>query len=308
MGTGRLYMVATPIGNLGDLSERAVETLRQADLVVAEDTRRARNLLAHLGLQKPLESFHGDSDRRKLERLLRRLSDGLTLAVISDGGVPGIADPRREVVAAAHEAGIPVIPVPGPCALTTALCAAGFVADRFVFAGFPPRKAQEQREFLQHYTGLGLTCVLYEAPHRVAATLAALAEVCPGRPVCIGRELTKLHEELLVGTADELAEHFRTNEPRGEFVLVVAGGDDEAVEPDMGPVCKEIARMVARGISVRDTADTVSALTAMSRRQAYEIALATREEVLGEGRNMESGTGSSPDDSSDPDLNDTNGT
>lgn len=276
---GTLYLVTTPIGNLSDLSERAVATLREADLVAAEDTRRAQKLLSHLGLHKPLESFHGDSDARKQERLVRLLADGRSIAYVSDGGTPGIADPGRELVWAAVQAEAAVVPVPGPCALVTALSVSGMIADRFVFGGFPPRKSGERAEFLERLRACGLTVVLYEAPHRVVETLEAVGEAFPESQVLAARELTKHYEELMRGTALELAEELRRREPRGEFVLVI-----EAAPPERGAAVGEAAlraavrRMVAAGMRAKDIAEVVAELGLAPKREAYRMAVEAREE------------------------------
>jgi 16S rRNA (cytidine1402-2'-O)-methyltransferase len=282
---GTLYLVATPIGNLQDLSARAAAVLGEADLIAAEDTRRAQKLLSHLGLHKPLESFHGDSDLRKQERLARLLQDGRVIANVSDGGTPGIADPGRELVAAAVAAEIPVIPIPGPAAVVTALSASGMVADRFVFAGFPPRKHGDRLSFLQRFGNLGLTVVLYEAPHRIVDTLAAIAEGFPERPVFIARELTKQHEELLHGTAAELTEVFRSREPLGEFVVVLGGGD--VPEATVGPadLRQAMRRMIQAGLRPKDAAQVLADLGVASRREGYQLALAVKEETVAAGEN-----------------------
>lgn len=281
---GTLYLVTTPIGNLQDLSDRARAVLREADLVVAEDTRRGQKLLSHLDLHKPLESFHGDSDARKQERLIQRLQEGLDIAYVSDGGTPGIADPGRELVSAAAAAGAPVVPVPGPCALVTALSVSGMVADRFVFGGFPPRKAGERLAFLQRLKATGLTVVLYEAPHRVVETLQAVAEVFGDRPVLAARELTKQYEELLRGTAAELAGAFAAREPRGEFVLVVEHGEESAAAAGERELTPMVRLLLRAGLGARDIAGVLSDLGWASHREAYQRALALKKEdaVAGE--------------------------
>lgn len=277
---GTLYLVTTPIGNLQDLSARAAAALAEADLIAAEDTRRAQKLLSHLHLHRPLESFHGDSDIRKQDRLIRALQDGRTIAYVSDGGTPGIADPGRELVRGAVEANIPVVPIPGPCALVTALSVSGMVADRFVFGGFPPRKQGERLAFLQRLKGSGLTLVLYEAPHRIVETLEAIAEVFPERRVLVARELTKLHEELVRGTAGELAEEFRRREPKGEFALVIEGGPPEDGGPTEGrPLRAAVSLMLQAGLRPKEIAQIIAELGLASRREAYRLALAVKEET-----------------------------
>lgn len=280
---GTLYLVTTPIGNLHDISERVLDTLRAADLVAAEDTRRARQLLAAFGIQKPLESFHGDSDTRKTDRLVRLLQAGQSIAYVTDGGAPGIADPGRELVAAAVEVGARISPIPGPCALVTALSVSGMVADRFVFGGFPPRKQSDRREFLARLRDMGLTVVLYEAPHRVVETLQAVAEVFGDPQMLAARELTKHYEELLRGTASDLAQTFTEREPRGEFVLVIEAGERaEGTAVQAEQVGEAIHRMSGAGMGARDISETISGLGLMARREAYQMALAARKELEGQ--------------------------
>lgn len=283
---GTLYLVATPLGNLQDLSPRAVATLGGVDLVAAEDTRRARQLLAHLGLHKPLESFHGDSDARKQARLARMLEAGQSVAYVSDGGTPGLADPGRELVQAAVACGARVVPIPGPCAAVTALSVSGMVADRFVFGGFPPRKSGERREFLEQLRRSGGTIVLYEAPHRLRETLQDVAAVLADPEVCVGRELTKQFEELLRGRASEVLADFATREPRGEFVLVIAARETEdTVSAPPEVLGGALRRLLDAGFSVRDAADLLADLGACGRREAYQLALAQKKEPSGPGEN-----------------------
>jgi len=273
-----LYIVATPIGNLEDLSPRAARTLREADVIAAEDTRRAAKLLAHLGLAKPVESFHGDSGPVKVERLLRLLRAGKSVALVSDAGVPTVSDPGSDLVAAAVAEGIPIVPIPGPSAVPTALSVSGFNADRFVFAGYPPRKAGERREFLAGLLNELRTVVLYEAPHRIRETLADMDTVLgPQRRLVIGRELTKLHEEILRGTAGELAAHFAETEPLGEFVVVIEGAVAGAVgEENTEAVAVAAEKLAHAGVSAREASEIIVLLTGLRKNRAYEIALAAR--------------------------------
>ncbi len=282
--SGKLYVVATPIGNLQDISARAKAALQEADIIFAEDTRRARKLLSHLDIHKPLESFHGDSHTKKLTRLLRLLQEGKTIAYMSESGTPGIADPGRELVAAALEARARIVPIPGPCALITALSVSGMMADRFIFGGFPPRQPTARRQFLQHLHDTGLTAVLYEAPHRLCETLQDIAAIFGSRPIFLARELTKQFEELQRGTAAELLAEFRRREPVGEFVLVIAGTPGEefhrppAAPGDASALKEAIRKMLGAGMSVKETAQIVADLGLLSRREAYQMALAVKEE------------------------------
>jgi 16S rRNA (cytidine1402-2'-O)-methyltransferase len=214
------------------------------------------------------------------------LTAGQSVAYVSDGGTPGIADPGRELVSAALGAGVPVIPIPGPCALVTALSVSGMVADRFVFGGFPPRKAGERREFLLRLGSTGLTVVLYEAPHRIVETLEAVAEVLGDPQVMLGRELTKQYEELLHGRAAELAQEFRTREPRGEFVIVVEGSprrEERCVSAEH--LATAVQQLAHSGVGARDISQVLSGLGVCGRREAYQMALAARKELAGDTEN-----------------------
>lgn len=278
-GPGTLYMVATPIGNLQDLAPRALEVLRQVDLVAAEDTRRTRQLLAHFQVQKPLESFHGDSGPRKADKLLRRLEVGESVAYVTDGGTPGISDPGAELVAAATAAGFPVVPIPGPSALTAALSVAGLTGDRFIFAGFIPPK--RLRGDVQELLGTGLPLVLYESPHRVQETGAVLAELAPERTLVVGREITKQYEEWLRGTAVEVAAQVAARETRGEYVLVLGPGPRAEASGGAGDAEAGLRRLLAAGVSVKDAAEVAAAFGALGRREAYQRALALKKEEPG---------------------------
>jgi 16S rRNA (cytidine1402-2'-O)-methyltransferase len=223
---GRLLVVGTPIGNLGDLTPRAAEALRSADLVVAEDTRLARRLLSHLGAKRPTVSFNDHSPEGRLGELLARLAGGATVALTTDAGMPGVSDPGARLVAAARAAGASVEVLPGPSAVTTAIAASGVESLGFVFGGFlPARPAAARsvalRRLLDAAGAAALPLVLFEAPHRVATLLAALDEVVPEARVAACRELTKLHEEVIVGTPAEL--RTRLTERRGEMTLVISG-------------------------------------------------------------------------------------
>lgn len=281
---GKLYVVATPIGNLQDISARAKASLQEADIIFAEDTRRARKLLSYLEIHKPLESFHGDSHTKKLMRVLRLLQEGKTIAYMSESGTPGIADPSRELVAAATGAGAQIVPIPGPCALIAALSVSGMMADRFIFGGFPPRQPKARRQFLKQLHNTGLTAVLYEAPHRLCETLQDIAAIFGSRPVFLARELTKQFEEMQRGTAAELLAEFRQREPVGEFVLVIAGTPGEefsrpSATPEDALALKEaIRKMLSAGMTVKEAAQIVADLGLMPRREAYQLALRAMQE------------------------------
>jgi 16S rRNA (cytidine1402-2'-O)-methyltransferase len=226
-----LYVLATPIGNLEDLSARALRILREADAVVSEDTRTTLKLLAHHGIRKPLVAWFQHSPPRRLAELLERLRRGETLALVTESGTPGVSDPGARLVDAALEAGIKVLPVPGPSAVAAAASVSGFGADAFHFAGFLPRKPGKRRKALRALAPLRTTLVLYESPHRVAATLEDMLGELGDRRMTVCRELTKIHEEVWRTTVAEARERWAAEEPRGEFTLVVEGSAAE-LEPD----------------------------------------------------------------------------
>ncbi len=220
---GLLYVVATPIGNLEDITLRAVRILQEADVIAAEDTRHTRKLLAHLGIHTPLTSFHAHSGTARLERILRTLNEGKTVALVTDAGTPGIADPGQPLISAAVENGIAVIPVPGPTASAAAVSIAGFPGSMFCFLGFLPRRPSRRKRVLASVAELPFSLVIYASPYRLVDDLAACQESLGSREIMVGRELTKIHEEVLRGTIAEMLAHFQEIEPRGEFTLVVRG-------------------------------------------------------------------------------------
>jgi 16S rRNA (cytidine1402-2'-O)-methyltransferase len=220
---GTLYVCATPIGNLDDVSLRLLATLREVDLIVAEDTRHTQRLLARHESQAPLASCHEHTHPDKIRALAQRLADGQNMALVTDAGTPGVSDPGPPLVLAAAELGVTVSPIPGPCALAAALSISGFDAQRFSFLGFLPRKPGRRRRAIEEALAREETIVLYESPYRVLDVLRTLAEQAPQRPVCVCRELTKKFEETLRGTAQEAADALSTRkEVLGEFVVVIA--------------------------------------------------------------------------------------
>jgi 16S rRNA (cytidine1402-2'-O)-methyltransferase len=220
--TGTLYVVATPIGNLEDITYRAVRILKQVDLVAAEDTRHSRKLFAHFGIHKPLVSYHDHNEQQRQEELLLRLRAGENIALISDAGTPCIADPGYRLIASCHAAGITVVPIPGPSAIITALSAAGVSTERFAFEGYLPQRTKARGYLLRQLNGEQRTLVFYEAPHRLAATLADLVDIMGAeRPLVVARELTKLYEEFFRGTAAEALTRFTQEPARGELVLII---------------------------------------------------------------------------------------
>jgi 16S rRNA (cytidine1402-2'-O)-methyltransferase len=270
-GPGTLYVVATPIGNLGDLSPRAAAALREVAAVAAEDTRRTLKLYAHLGVPAPeLLSLPAFDERGRVARIVERLRGGQSVALCTDAGTPGVSDPGAALVAAAWEAGARVVPIPGPSAAVGALSASGFAADRFLFAGFLPRKGGARAEALRALAAAASTVVLYEAGNRTAATLRDLAVALGDREALVARELTKLHEELARGRLTELAERFG-GEVLGEVTIVVSGEGGVAPEPEAPsePLEAELARRIAAGEGPSAIAREVAKARGLKRSDVY---------------------------------------
>jgi len=238
-GPGTLFVVATPLGNLDDLSPRALQTLRAVDVVACEDTRRTARLLARFDVDVATVSCHRFNERQRLEPILMRLRAGADVALVSDGGTPGVSDPGAMLVRVVLQEGLRVCPLPGPSAVATLLSASGLPAGRYVFDGFLPHRAGERRRRLRELRDETRTLVLFETPHRLAAALGDIEEVLGPREIVLGRELTKLHETIVVGTAAELAERLGSEPVRGEITLVLAGRGEAAAEGD------ETARRIA---------------------------------------------------------------
>ena len=269
---GTLYVVSTPIGNMGDFSFRAVETLRQVAAVLAEDTRHTVNLLNRYEIRTPLVAYHEHNEAKSTPALVGRLLGGESLAIVSDAGTPLLSDPGARLVRAAVEAGVRVSPVPGASAMLAALVACGLDVDRFTFIGFLPRKGGERRTTVAEVTALRHAAVLYEAPSRVADTLAELAHAGAGaREAVVARELTKQFEELRRGTVSELAAYYENAAPRGEVVIVIAGGTAPvgATEDELRARAAELR---AAGASARDIAAALSAELGAPRNLAYKLA------------------------------------
>jgi 16S rRNA (cytidine1402-2'-O)-methyltransferase len=271
--TGVLVLVATPIGNLGDLAPRAVEELGAADLICCEDTRRTGRLLVHAGIDGArLRRVDEHTEARAASEVIEMLDGCGRVALVSDAGTPGVSDPGARLVDAVLEAGHAVTVVPGPVAAVAALVASGLSTERFVFEGFLPRKGRERRERLAAVAAETRTVVLYESPNRIAATLGALVEVCgPERHGVVARELTKLHEEFVRGTLAALVEWAATT-PKGEIVLVVEGAPP-APEATDDEIVAALRTELANGATARDAADTVAAALGVGRRRAYQLGL-----------------------------------
>ena len=270
--SGVLYLVGTPIGNLGDLSPRARRVLEGVDRIACEDTRHSGQLLAGLGIRSRLLSFHQHNQTARIPELLAALTAGESLAVISDAGLPGISDPGEALVAAARAGGHAVICVPGPCAVTTALVSSGLPSGRFCFEGFLPAKASQRRQRLQELAAEERTLVLFEAPHRLIELLDDLLATLGDRPLQVARELTKRHEQQIGPSVGAALEHFRRVPPRGECTLVIGGATPEqpALRSD-AELTEELRGKVASGLSASDAARQLAAETGLSRRSLYAL-------------------------------------
>jgi len=271
-----LYVVATPIGNLEDITLRALRVLREVALIAAEDTRTAHKLLARHDIHTPLTSFFEHSRLQKLDYLLQTLAEQ-DVALISEAGMPGLSDPGYELIRAAIERGIPVVPIPGPSAITTALAVSGLPSDQFVYLGFLPRRPAERRRLLSAVAAEPRTLVAFEAPHRLLACLADIASILgEQRRLAVCRELTKAFEEVRRETAAEALAHFRTMAPRGEFTLVIEGATAVSQAASLSPgdtaqVRERVASLVAAGLPRREALRQVARETGLPRRDIYRL-------------------------------------
>lgn len=270
-----LYLVPTPIGNLGDISQRCRETLEAADFIAAEDTRVTLKLLNHLGIKKSLVSYYEHNKAAQGSRIVERILGGETCALVSDAGSPAISDPGEDLVKQCAAAGIPVCAIPGPCAAITALSISGQSTGRFCFEGFLSTAKKSRREHLESLKSEQRTMIFYEAPHKLLTTLADMAEVFGGdRPLSLCRELTKLHEEVVRTTLSEALERYTENPPKGEFVLIVAGAKPEEKEiPLETDAAARLAELIAQGLSRKDAVKQAAKELGLSKNAVYEIAL-----------------------------------
>ena len=275
---GILYLVATPIGNLQDITLRALSVLKQAALVAAEDTRTARQLLSHFEITTPVTSYFEHNKLKKLAPILHALERG-DVAMISEAGTPGLSDPGYELVRAAIANSIQVVPIPGPSALIAALVASGLSTDQFIYLGFLPRQPTARRKLLQALATEIHTLVAFEAPHRIRASLEDVERVLGNREICIARELTKLYEEFIRGRVSQAREHFIVHPPRGEFVLVIGGASPKGfANPsdltwDDARIKSQVKRLMKRGISRTDAVKRVAQESKRNRRHVYQLAL-----------------------------------
>jgi 16S rRNA (cytidine1402-2'-O)-methyltransferase len=273
--TGTLYVVATPLGNLGDLSARATDVLSKVAVVAAEDTRRTRGLLTHLDVRPTLLSFHAHSAEHRLDSILDILRSGRDVALVSDAGTPLVSDPGTDLVAEARAAGISVVPIPGPSAVTTLLSAAGLPADRYLFLGFIPRKGRERTRLLTRAAAEEWSVVFFEAPPRLTGLLEDLIPLAgAGRAVVIGRELTKLHEEIRAGTLGEMADYYKAVPPRGELTVILQGTGEPAAPPDRTEDAMEQATtLLAEGLSRREVVQRLTQSLGLPRNEAYKLVM-----------------------------------
>lgn len=275
-----LYVVATPIGTLEDIGRRATRVLAEVDAILAEDTRHTLRLLEHLGVRKPLLAYHDHSSDEVRARVLGRLEQGESLALVSDAGTPAISDPGYRLVRAVQDAGHAVHPIPGPSALTTFLCASGLPTNTFRFVGFAPRRSGELDEALQAWLNAPETTVLFESPQRLVRLLTVLAGLDPGREVAVGRELTKIHEEIVRGPADRLLDRFRSRERvRGEVVVGISGASPrEATGAGVDELRDWAAALAPTGIGTREASRVLAQQLGVAAREAYQAVLKARGE------------------------------
>lgn len=277
MGTGTLYLVGTPIGNLEDLTYRAVRILKEVDFVAAEDTRVSGKLLHYLEISKPLVSYHEHNRKQRGPELVQRMLAGETCALVTDAGMPAVSDPGEDLANLCHEAGIPVIPVPGACAAVCALAQSGLPSGKWCFEGFLPTAGKQRRERLEVLKKEPRTCIVYEAPHRLRMTLRDLAEALGERRVSLARELTKLHEECLRMTLPEAAAYYEEHEPRGEYVLVIEGAQDnpeQCAADQMAQAIQLTEELAAAGMTLRDAVKQAAKQTGARKNQLYQTMLA----------------------------------
>ena len=271
---GTLYIVGTPIGNLEDMTFRAVRILQTVNLIAAEDTRHTGKLLQHFQIKTPQISYHEHNRQSRIPELLEYMANGQAIALVSDAGMPGISDPGYELVIACIDAGITVVPIPGASAVITALSAAGLPTDRFVFEGFLPAKAAKRREYLDSLQTESRTLIFYESPYRLQESLQDLATVWGGdRQIVLARELTKLYEEFWRGTIAEAIAHYSQREPQGEYTLVVAGNPPVHPQLTEEQLKAELLQIMTQGISRSQASRQLAKITSLPRRQLYQLAL-----------------------------------
>ncbi|MGI6120288.1 MAG: 16S rRNA (cytidine(1402)-2'-O)-methyltransferase [Desulfosporosinus sp.] len=270
LAKGTLYVCATPIGNLRDITLRVLDTLREVDLIAAEDTRRSRKLLSHYQINTPMTSYHEHNEKKKSLQLMEKLKQGQTIALISDAGLPGISDPGCEVIRLCQAENIPVDVLPGPNAALTALVLSGMPTEKFAFHGFLPAATGARKKILEQLANFTLTQIFYEAPHRLLATLQEISEYFGEREVTVVRELTKLHQQVHKGTASELIEAFELTAPRGECCIVIA--PFVPVKPVGSPEewFKEVNKGISQGLSKKDAIKEAAKLYGIRKSEVYQ--------------------------------------
>ena len=278
---GTLYIVATPIGNLEDITQRALRVLGEVDLVACEDTRRTRVLLNHFGIKTKTISYHEHNEPERADQLCKLLESGKDVALVSDAGTPLISDPGFRIVNVATARGLRVIPIPGPSAFVTALSASGLPSDQFFFAGFLPARANARKVKLEELRGIPATLVLYEAPHRIAKTLKDSLDILGNRNAAVARELTKIHEEFARGSLSELAQRFSENAPtRGEIVLIISGPaasePHDETEPSSGSLIERVSELELEGLDSKAALKKAARELGMKRAEAYRLIVAQK--------------------------------
>lgn len=271
----KLYIIATPLGNLGDISQRALSTLGAVDKIIAEDTRHSRQLLQHFGIDKPLLALHAHNEQDQSELLVEQLKAGTRFALISDAGTPLISDPGYRLVQLAHEAGITVSPIPGPCAAIAALSALGLPCQAFVFMGFLPTKSSQRKTALQEWLYSSRTVVFYEAPHRILETMEdCISTLGPDRVVGVARELTKAYETLKVGSLKQLQDWMIAdpNQQRGEFVLVISGIEEKNADDDQQAI-EDMLKILLAELPLKQAVSLCVSLTGHAKNKVYALAL-----------------------------------
>jgi 16S rRNA (cytidine1402-2'-O)-methyltransferase len=262
-----LFVVATPIGNLEDISQRAIRTLKEVKLIAAEDTRKTRKLLTAYDIKTPTTSYHEHNKLTKLEYILSRLEQD-DVALVSDAGMPGISDPGYELISALIAKNIPIIPIPGPSALLSALVVSGLPTDRFLYLGFLPHKSGERKKFLKINSNEKATLVVFESPHRIPESLQDMLEILGNRRIAVCRELTKIHEEVFRGTLQQAIERF--TEPRGEFTVVVEGSTQSVPKPEPDDIENQLKRMQQAGLTAKEATAQLAATSGLSRKELYQ--------------------------------------
>jgi len=276
-----LYIVGTPIGNLEDITLRAIRTLREVSVIAAEDTRQTRKLLSHFDIHTPMVSYREHNQRTAGPALIQRLLAGQSVALVTDAGMPAISDPGEELVREALAAGVPVTAIPGPTAFVTALVLSGLPTTEFTYYGFLPQRKKDRTETLRRIAEEPRTVLLYEAPHRILDTLKDLEKLLETRTVAAARELTKIHEQVVRGTAGDLREHFKSHTPRGEFVLVIQGATPAVVENVVvtdSSIREAVDRLIATGKNRKDAMKEVAVKLGITKRDVYQSLLGTEEE------------------------------